>query len=246
MKKIAFILLSILSSTLFAATPPQQIITKSEQLLLVTTPSWDAINGQLQRYERKSTKAAWKPVGTPIPVVIGKHGTAWDVHFITNQQDANAKHEGDGKTPVGIYEVGPMFGFDATTKNKTDYFPLDDNSVCVDDVKSAYYNQLIDSAKVPQKDWNSGEQMHTVPQYKIGGMVQYNTGSTMIRGAGSCIFLHIWKGPTAGTAGCVAMDEANLTNTLKWLNSRKNPVIAVLPQPVVKEMSSKWKLPNQV
>jgi D-alanyl-D-alanine dipeptidase len=244
MKKVILILLILFSySWTFAASTPQELLSNSQQLIIVTTPDWDAVSGEMRLYTRKSTQHSWKTVGKPIPVVIGKHGMGWDLHFKNKQDQYVIKHEGDGRTPVGIYAIGPTFGFDEKTSNKTDYFPLTDASVCVDDVKSVYYNQLIDSAKVPQKDWNSGEQMRQVPQYKYGSVVQYNPTPVTL-GAGSCIFMHIWKGPTSGTAGCVAMEEPNLITALSWLNGRKNPVIAIFPMEIYKSIKSEWKLPT--
>lgn len=167
----------------------------------------------------------------------------WDLHFKNIQDQSAIKHEGDGLTPVGVYAIGSTFGFDEKSNNKTNYFPLINTSVCVDDVKSTHYNQLIDSAQVSQKDWNSAEQMRQISQYKFGAMVQYNS-TPVTPGAGSCIFIHIWKSPTSGTAGCIAMGEPNLQTTLSWLNTQKNPVIAIFPMPLYKKLKSEWKLPR--
>lgn len=136
-----------------------------------------------------------------------------------------------------------MFGFNEKSDFKFDYFPLTQTSVCVDDEKSIYYNQLIDGAKAPKQDWNSGEKMLEVPGYKIGGVIQYNE-EPRTPGGGSCIFIHIWKDPTAGTAGCVAMEEKNLRQVLSWLNRTKNPVILVFPMPVYKNLKMALKLPD--
>lgn len=244
MKKSIFLFAWFVHYACFAFDPPQKLVSQSQELMMVTTPSWNSISGQLQRFERDSIHQSWKAVGTPIPVVIGKQGMGWDLHSKKNQNNASfVKNEGDDRTPIGVYSIGPTFGFDEKTHNQTDYFPLTNTSVCVDDSQSNYYNQLIDSTKVSPKDWNSGEQMREVPQYQMGAMVQYNTHPT-IRGAGSCIFLHIWKGPTAGTAGCIAMDASNLKTNLDWLNSKKNPVIVIFPMSIYPQVKSEWKLPT--
>ncbi len=178
--------------------------------------------------------------------MIGKNGSAWgDDHenIIEKENDdlAPIKHEGDGKTPVGIYRLGQTFGF-AETSNSFHYFPLTDTSICVDDVNSFYYNQLIDSKQVAQVDWNSGEIMRKVPQYKMGAVILYNTPP--VKNAGSCIFLHSWKNSASGTAGCIAMEESNLSEVLYWLHEKKQPIIAVLPITVYDNIKTKWKLPN--
>jgi D-alanyl-D-alanine dipeptidase len=220
-------------------------LKKSQQMIVVVTSEWDADQGILKRFERSSKKQDWKVVGEAIPVVVGKHGMAWDSAFSSIADKDPIKKEGDGRTPVGIYEVGPSFGFDEKATYKLNYFPLTETSVCVDDVKSAYYNQLLDSAKVPKKDWDSGEQMRAVPQYQIGGVIQYNAYPS-VAGRGSCIFMHIWKDSSAGTAGCVAMDEANLKQVLTWLDANKKPVIVMFPLSAYKSIKKSVKLPNML
>jgi L,D-peptidoglycan transpeptidase YkuD (ErfK/YbiS/YcfS/YnhG family) len=233
MKNILFFLLLGISTSLFA----QNNLKHSEQMITVVTSDWNSVNGLLQRYERQSENQKWKKMGSEIPVVIGKNGMAWGIETNNHSNDL-IKKEGDGRTPAGIYEIGPGFGFADTNAGKNsgrlDYFPLTDTSVCVDDMQSNYYNQLLDSAKVPTVDWKSGEQMHQVPGYRIGSVVQYNMEHP-VRGGGSCIFLHIWKNSNAGTAGCIAMQETNLKTVLNWLNSRKNPMIVILPE-------NQWKI----
>ena len=223
----------------------QQDLQTSTQMILVTTPDWNSPAGTLQRFERKSVNQPWEKVGAAIPVMIGKHGMAWGTpmhHIFYWLFAVNIKQEGDGKTPAGIYKIGPAFGFDEKSVGKLDYFHINDTSICVDDMSSQHYNQLFDGAKVPNKDWNSGEQMHTVPGYQIGSVVQYNMNSPTV-GAGSCIFMHIWKTPTTGTAGCIAMDANNLRPVLEWLNAKNNPMMVTVIAPEYDNVKSQWKLP---
>ncbi len=235
------LLLCFINSVCFAATP-QKLLSHSEQLIVVSTPSWNSVSGEMQRFSRTSTKQAWHQVGKSIPVVVGKNGIGWDMQLTHADKQSPVKQEGDGLTPAGVYAIGPTFGFDEKSTNKLTYFPLTDASVCVDDVKSIYYNQLIDSANMTKKDWNSGEQMRQVPHYQFGAVVQYNA-NPITRGAGSCIFMHIWTSSTTGTAGCIAMEKPNLLSTLDWLDAKKNPVIAIFPQEVYQTVKTKWKLP---
>jgi D-alanyl-D-alanine dipeptidase len=232
MKKILLILFILfIHHTCFATS-----LSHSKQLMIVTTTDWNAVSGHLQRFERNSLQHPWKKVGKSIPVVIGKNGMAWGL---------SVKKEGDALTPAGVYLVGPAFGFAANNHFNINYLQLIPSSVCVDDVKSTYYNQLIDSDKVAHKDWNSGEQMREVAGYKLGAVIQYND-YPVTKGAGSCIFLHIWKNSTTGTAGCIAMEEANLKANLDWLDAKKHPVIAIFPMSVYQKVKMEWKLPSIV
>lgn len=71
-----------------------------------------------------------------------------------------------------------------------------------------------------QPDWHSAEQMHDQPLYRQGIAVQTN-------GVGSCIFMHIWRGPKRGTAGCIAMSEADMIMLKAWLKGENNPMILI-------------------
>ncbi len=241
MNKNILLLIFFFNSWCYAHTP-QQLLSTSRQLIVVTTPTKNSVTGQMQRYERNTLEDSWKVVGKAIPIVVGKNGLGWDPHFNNESGRVAIKHEEDYQTPMGVYAIGPTFGFAEKSFNKMRYFPLTDSSVCVDDAKSVYYNKIIDSNAVSTKDWNIGEQMRQVSLYKFGAMVQFNT-TPVIAQVGSCIFLHIWRNSTSGTQGCVAMEEANLVATLSWLDSRKNPLIAIFTLPIYKSIRSKSNLP---
>lgn len=201
------------------------------QLLVVTTPAWDAVDGTLQRYERSNARDSWKPVGDAIPVVVGKRGLAQN------------KKEGDGRAPAGEFAVGPAFGFaESASDLKLPYLPLVATTECVDDVKSAHYNTIVDRAATTPVDWNSSEKMRSVEQYRRGAVVQYNDPPRA--GAGSCIFLHIWGGPGHGTAGCTAMDAANLDEVLRWLDPHAKPRLVQYPASKMADVRRQWKLPK--
>lgn len=218
----------------FSSSHNIKMLAQSQQLLKVQTSDWSAVQGELQRYQRASVHQPWKKFGKPIPVVVGKNGLAWGIGLANNVSSAAPiKKEGDKRTPVGIYSVGPLFGFAQHPIHlhsaKFFYVPLTATSICVDDKGSKYYNQLVDSAKITTPDWHSGEQMRTVAQYRWGSVIQYNMQPS-IKGAGSCIFLHRWMSSTVGTAGCIAMEETALREILVWLDPSKKPIIAVFPK----------------
>ena len=52
--------------------------------------------------------------------------------------------------------------------------------------------------------------MPAVPLYARGLVVDYPTSRD--EKAGSCIFMQIWKGEGAGTAGCVALPESSVAS----------------------------------
>jgi L,D-peptidoglycan transpeptidase YkuD (ErfK/YbiS/YcfS/YnhG family) len=218
---------------------PSHILREAKQLIFVQTKTWDAVTGQLQRYQRNKTKAPWVKVGRPIPVVVGKAGLGWGADYVKAQHGIGPlKREGDNRTPAGIYALGPAFGFDAKSPPglRLSYFPLTPSSVCVDDPRSQYYNWVFDSLKAPTPpDWRSAEEMRTVALYHLGAVIQYNT-NPIAQGAGSCVFLHSWRGPNLGTAGCVAMHSDNLRTVLFWLVPSDNPVIEIVARTSMREL----------
>ncbi len=64
--------------------------------------------------------------------------------------------------------------------------------------------------------------------YRIGFVIEHNPDGR--KGAGSCIFAHLWKSPTSPTAGCTAMTDDTMERLLGWLDPAKKPVFVLLPK----------------
>ncbi len=238
--------LGIVAAANANALPPKPILlNKSKQLIVVVTDSWDNFQGQLQLYERNSTKQPWHATGKSWPIVVGKNGLAWADNLKTYAgSEEPMKKEGDNKAPAGAFKINLAFGFSPSSDSPFNfpYLAITPSIICVDDVKSKYYGKIIDTSEVT-KDWNSAELMSEIPVYKKGFVVDYNTDGKML-GAGSCIFIHI-KGETtaAGTAGCTAMEFSYLSNLWDWINHKANPVLVQLPKDQYLKLKSSWGLP---
>ena len=217
-------------------------LAQSRQLIVVTSASWDAIDGELRRYERTSPDAPWQEAGAAIPVVLGRTGLAWGRGVAGVPSSAPQKHEGDGKSPAGVFTLGDAFGFDPAIDTKMHSMMLRDETECVDDTASRYYNEIVDRDRVPRVDWNSSEKMRAIDQYRRGIVINHNVPAQ--RGGGSCIFLHIWSGPSKPTAGCTAMRAEDLEGLLAWLDPAAKPVIVQLPGDEYDSMSPVWRLPD--
>ena len=227
---------------MIAATNPLQ---PSRQCLVVVAPDWNAKTGVLRAFERKSSRSDWQPHAAAIPVVLGKSGLAWG----RGLGDFNAtvrKVEGDNKAPAGIFRLGPAFGYAPKSEArwiKLAYVALTNRTEGIDDAQSRYYNQLVDRSKVAKVDWRSSEQMlRNDVLYKWGVFVAHNPAATP--GAGSCIFLHIWKNSGAATAGCTAMPEPDLVNLLRWLDPAARPVLVQMPRQEYEMVRGKLNLPS--
>jgi L,D-peptidoglycan transpeptidase YkuD (ErfK/YbiS/YcfS/YnhG family) len=248
----------ILTVSARAAEPDPFV--QSTQMIVVTTPDWNAVEGTLQRYQRGTPRETWHPAGEPIAIVVGQKGMGWGIGVMaTNDSTVRlasdpVKKEGDGKSPAGIFALGTAFG-DAPQPLpglKTPYLHLTSSIECVDDSSSRYYNRLVDrSTAVP--DWKSSEHMLSVGEaYRWGIVVGHNGGDMMAHATppvprgGSCVFLHIWKNSTRGTAGCTAMSQNQLETLLTWLDPTRKPLLVQVPVSVYVRLTRRWGLPPAV
>lgn len=224
---------------------PRPLIGQSEQLVVVTTPSWTSTTGSMLRFERASSTSAWRSIDQAEPVVVGRTGIAWGVGFDGVSSEGPHKREGDGKSPAGIFPLDTVFGFAPRSSIQgvtLPYVQLLPTTDCVDDVASSHYNTVVDRASVDRVDWTSAEHMRQVGQYEIGVIVGYNAAPP-IKGRGSCIFLHIWAGPESHTAGCTAFDEARLREMIRWLDPKKQPLLVQLTNSDYANLRTRWSLP---
>ena len=121
------------------------------------------------------------------------------------------KREGDGKTPVGVFEIRRGFGLNTPPAVSINYTQLQGGEQWVDDVASTRYNQWVTKDTSPV-DWKSAEDLpkETVA-YKYVAVIEYNTDN-IVKGAGSAIFLHCSLGRP--TSGCVSVSEEDMIKIL--------------------------------
>lgn len=221
------------------------VLTQARQMVVVTTPDWDAVQGELRRFERGSADAPWQPVGAAVTIVVGRNGTAWDPG-ISASTAGPVKREGDGRAPAGAFALGTAFGLAAPAEAawlKLPYVQEIPTLECVDDPASSHYNRLVDRATVATVDWTSSEKMAAVGEaYRWGVVVEYNT-SPPVAGQGSCIFLHVSPTPGNGTAGCTAMAAPALDEVMRWLDPARRPALVQMPAAALAALSAVWKLP---
>ena len=142
--------------------------------------------------------------------------------FIGKNGVTKNKKEGDGKTPLGKFNVGICFGIHKKIDTTLEYIQINPNLYWVDDVISKYYNKLVDITKV-DKDWNSAEHLIDYPiEYEYA--LEIKTNPKCEKGKGSAIFLHCSN--QKPTAGCIAINTNYMIKLLKSLN--KNAIIYVI------------------
>ncbi len=212
------------------------LIAKADKLIVVTTPDWNSVKGRLTRYEERGGR--WEQLGGPVEIVVGKSGMGW-TPALPPEKDAPVKHEGDGRSPAGVFPLTQTFGFANSLPGAKNYLPLTPTIECVDDINSKHYAHIVDRGK-DSVDWDSSEKMREISLYKWGVVVPYNMGDSKA-GAGSCIFLHIRPASGNGTAGCTAMPEANIEEIVRWIGN--GAVLVQMPEAEYKSLPAKWRLP---
>lgn len=218
----------------------------STQLLVVQTPGPDAVAGTLAAYDWNPKTKRWVPCGKSFPIVVGKAGLAWGVGLHEAEfQTGTPKREGDGRSPAGLFGLGPAFGYGPKPANvRLGYLRADSLLVCVDDPASRYYNQLLRTDTVGTRDWTSAERMRlNSDAYRYGIVVAYNFQKPQ-PGRGSCIFVHLWGGPSEGTLGCTAMPETRLHDLLGWLDPARHPLLLQVTRADYRRLKTRYELPE--
>ena len=230
MRVILVALWGVLGASSVQANPLQS----AEQLLVVVTPEWKAVQGQMLRFERQ--KGAWVQQGQDIPIVVGRNGMAWGVSIMA-AGEGQTKDEGDGKAPAGLFALPMAFG-SQPLKTGLNFQRLEKGTVCVDDPKSKAYNRIVGPAH--PRDWKSSEDLSAL--YDFGVVVAHNA-EYRERGRGSCIFLHPWRRATSGTLGCTGVAKDALREVVQWLSAAKKPLLIQLPMPIYQELQPIWGFP---
>lgn len=241
----------LLASVLFlisCSAPKSPIPADSLQLLVAIADSVNGTTGYLSSYERETVQSAWKEIEHKIPIVIGKRGLAWGkgLHQEKEMPGMGIKKEGDGRSPAGAFEVGEVFGYAPNDSINMPYLLLEALTECVDDKTSNHYNQILKAVELPgdeKMDWKSSEKMREMGVYYEQGLIIKHNENPIIKGGGSCIFLHNWSGPESSTAGCTAMEPEKLTQIIQWLSVQRDPVFVLLTQADYKLMKPIWDLP---
>lgn len=214
-------------------------------LVAVVVDGPQAISGVATLWERDRAQAPWVQ-RRRWPVVIGGSGIAWGRGLHGDGPPPQVKHvvhkrEGDGRSPAGAFSVGRGF-YDATTVaplTQLTLLPITEAWRCVDDPRSKFYNQVIDSSGITA-DWSSAEAMH-VGLYELGAEIGHNPSA--VPAAGSCIFFHLWGGPTVPTVGCTAMAKPDLIALLAALDHKRNPIVVQLTNDDYATVRLEWQLP---
>ncbi len=150
------------------------------------------------------------------PVTVGKRGMALN------------KREGDQCSPLGLFAITELFGNRPPHPCHMPFLQMGAEDIVVDDPKSKFYNAFAKKGS-SEKDWESFEEMaRSDGLYEMGAVIDYNRQAPKPY-LGSAIFLHIWRGPKMGTAGCTAMARQDMLRLARWLDAQRRPHLLQLP-----------------
>ncbi len=186
-------------------------IGQSSQIILVRDNSFFFFT-KTTLYALEKHKDKWQTVFEPFDAVIGRNGFA----------PTGEKREGDGRTPSGIYTLKMSFGYDSSVKTKMPYRQVLADDIWVDDQNAEDYNLWVKKSETHATSYEMMRRDDNL--YKYGIVIEYNT-DPIIKGNGSAIFLHIWKGRGIPTAGCVAVSEESIIKIIGWLDPAASPLI---------------------
>jgi L,D-peptidoglycan transpeptidase YkuD (ErfK/YbiS/YcfS/YnhG family) len=223
----AAITVAIAASTVAARAQSQACpapLAAARRLVLVTAKTMNEISAEMRLYERASPAEPWRAVAPSEPALVGKGGMGWS-HFFRRYARANEplKVEGDKRAPAGIYRIGRSFGI--LPPSRPGYLHVTSDTVCVNEPASPHYN-IIASRKLVGPEVSAENMSRALPMYRRGLVIDYPTDGKAR--AGSCIFIHVWRSPSSGTAGCVSMPEPRVEALQEFASG--GAVIAILPQ----------------
>lgn len=135
--------------------------------------------------------------------------------------------EGDGITPIGVWRI-------AEVRYRADRMPKPDFCAMIratrpadiwsDDPKDPRYNNGLRLRSHPF----SHEALHRPdPLYNLLAVLDFNRPDTK-PGAGSAIFLHVWRKPRHPTGGCIAFSP----DVLRFILATWTPASRVVIPPV--------------
>jgi len=216
----------------------------ARELITGILDDWSSTVVTLRRWRRKGA-GPWAADGDPWQGVIGASGAAWGsgLHG-SGAPDGHAgpvKREGDGKSPAGAFALRGAYGYAAAPPPGTSvpYVQVTTDWDCVDDPASKHYTQIVDR-RGATVDWTRAEQMRR-PDELYTWVVDIAHNPAAAPAAGSCIFFHVWGGPTAATVGCTAMRKPELAALIAGLDL--TAVYVLLPRAEYDGFAAPWGLP---
>ncbi|WP_367038571.1 L,D-transpeptidase family protein [Streptomyces sp. Je 1-332] len=171
----------------------------ARQVVLVTGDAPDSSYSTVHLYERDAV-TGWRRAFEPWPARNGQRG--WTEHHTAS----------DRSTPVGVFDLTDAGGLLPDPGSKLPY----DESPVYDEDGVGFLGQSLEGAFDHVVAINYNRQPGTPPRDLVRPLGEE---------AGGGIFVHMDHG--GPTQACVALPRKKMTELLKWLDPKMNPVIAM-------------------
>jgi D-alanyl-D-alanine dipeptidase len=215
----------------------------------VISDHWKDQTGFMYLYDCPAAGQPWQ-LHAKFPISLGRNGMAWGIGIYPRTPSRDPiKHEGDNCSPAGVFAIPTAFGYGSPPSGRAlayPYMQLTASTYGISDPDSTLYNRIIDANRVTVRDWKSAETMRRKDNlYRMGFLVDHNPPhGPQHPGYGSCIFLHIWRGPGSPTAGCTAMAKPSMVGLFSWIKADDKPVLVQLPKSEYLAVRDAWALPE--
>ena len=125
------------------------------------------------------------------------------------------KSEGDSATPRGTHRIVGMLYRPDRMARPTDWaLPIRPTDFWSDDVADPEYNMMV---RAPH-GFSHEKLRRADPMYDLVMIIDWNWPYA-VKGRGSALFIHAWRGPGWPTAGCLAFRYDHL----RWIAQRIRP-----------------------
>lgn len=222
-----------------------ELPANSSQCIVGVSDGWNDSNVTLTLYQKE--KGKWIASGPSWKGRLGKSGLVWGLGLHPVPKGATTKHEGDMRSPAGVFDLGGAWGYDQTIKKnaKLPYRQITSKDLWVEDPNSPSYNRNIRLDHEPATPWEKKQQMkqNDYPQ-SLKLFISHNAPPRVVPNGGSSIFFHIWRAEGArATAGCTTMPENKLRQLIASIDPARRPIYVLLPKSEYATRRAEWKLP---
>lgn len=198
-------------------TPEGLDSRECNQLVLVVAQETDGIQTETVCYQREAG-GAWQPVSG----LSRMHG------WVGGNGIMHGRKRGSNTSPAGLWSLGLAFGNSPKPDGlKMPWRDVTPSSDWVCDEDSIYFNSWQERDDPSILDLWSDDVEHLEDYqsaYAYACVIRFNTAPYTIPERGCAIFFHCSKG---ATGGCIGLPEADMVNTLLWLDPQENPYILI-------------------
>lgn len=188
-----------------------------EQLVLVVARETDGVQTYTLCYQ-KQIDGSWNSVD----------GLTWMQGWTGSNGIMHRRKRDSNTSPAGLWSLGLAFGNSKKPEGlNMPWRDVTSNTDWVCDEGSIYFNtwQERDDPTLLETWSDDVEHLENyATAYAYACVIRFNTPPYMIPERGCAIFLHCSKG---ATGGCIGLPEADLVNTLLWMNPKRNPYILI-------------------